>query len=307
MDLELAKEFIEHGCPVFKLRRRAKKDWATLGEFIPAKKAWQLTKPDIKELGNFNPIKYGLAVVTGVKFDVIDIDPRNGGKESWQTMAAAKIIPDVKFMVKTPRNGVHLYINRTGMPSRSNIFPGIDLKAGTIDGTGRGFVVFPGTRKYSHDGMYEVHLRDPNAWEMLDKPDKSKGYAPLREILRTQYEFRQQRVSWNNGVYTGPILTEEQVRDVLSFACRQLVDLEASKLGEHSDKLYFVCCTFGGLISGSGLDEQEARQAVLIVAKKMGFEQEYVLEKIERGFAWGKQRPINLFPSFDELGLKGFG
>jgi hypothetical protein len=88
--------------------------------------------------------------VTGTAYDVLDVDPRNGGVESFEAMAAdlGDNGPRVYCRVATPRGGQHLYIAPLGIGSHNGIAPGIDLKGGYADGTGRGFVYFVPTERY---------------------------------------------------------------------------------------------------------------------------------------------------------------
>jgi hypothetical protein len=86
--------------------------------------------------------------VTGIVYDVIDIDPRNGGKESFEKMSEAlgDDGPEVLWKVKTPSGGLHLYVESLGIRKRKfRSLPGIDLQAGDGDGLGRGFVFLPPT------------------------------------------------------------------------------------------------------------------------------------------------------------------
>jgi putative DNA primase/helicase len=86
-----------------------------------------------------------IAIRTGPFSDlvVIDIDPRNGGDESWidvEAMAANREIDLTSRTVVTGSGGTHVYYHYPRdrrIPSRGNFLPGIDCKA---DG---GYVVAP--------------------------------------------------------------------------------------------------------------------------------------------------------------------
>lgn len=90
-----------------------------------------------------------VALATGHLFDVVDIDPRNGGTETYQRLLEMENpktntgpIPDVHGKVTTASGGLHLYIEPTGggnfatTPSRPAL-QGIDFR-----GKG-GYVVAP--------------------------------------------------------------------------------------------------------------------------------------------------------------------
>jgi AAA domain/Bifunctional DNA primase/polymerase, N-terminal len=85
--------------------------------------------------------------VTGLVYDVIDIDPRNGGRNSLDKLddALGDNGPEIAWRVRTPSAGLHLYIASLGIGSHNGFLPGIDLKGGNPDGSGRGFVFLPPT------------------------------------------------------------------------------------------------------------------------------------------------------------------
>jgi hypothetical protein len=83
----------------------------------------------------------------GVVYDVIDIDPRNGGAESIQVLSEklGDDGPEIYWQVNTPSGGKHLWIASLGIGSHGGFLPGLDLKGGREDGTSRGFVFLPPT------------------------------------------------------------------------------------------------------------------------------------------------------------------
>jgi hypothetical protein len=116
---------------------------------------WQRYPADMDVLAGYRPGD-ALAAVCGITFDVIDIDPRNGGKFSFNRMSdeLGDSAPKVYGMSKTPSGGTHLYIAALGIGSHNGFMPGIDLKGGFPDGSGRGFVFIPPTIRpvKGHDG-----------------------------------------------------------------------------------------------------------------------------------------------------------
>jgi hypothetical protein len=105
---------------------------------------WQRYPADPDILANYRRGD-ALGAVCGITFDVIDVDPRNGGKFSFQRMSdeLGDFGPVVYGKVKTPSGGMHYYIAALGIGSHNNIMPGVDLKGGFLDETGRGFVFIP--------------------------------------------------------------------------------------------------------------------------------------------------------------------
>lgn len=121
---------------------------------------WQRTRPDEELVDAWQPGD-AMCAVTGVVYDVIDVDPRNGGLDSFTKLSddLGEDGPEVYWEVKTPSGGFHMYIAALGIGSHNGFMPGIDLKGGKTDKTGRGFVFLPPTQR------------------------KGGGYKPMRPLL----------------------------------------------------------------------------------------------------------------------------
>lgn len=88
----------------------------------------------IKAWWNTNP-RYNIGLPTGIRFDVIDIDPPTGMHSYLQLRALGdphtgkSPIPEVHGKVATASGGVHLYIERAGRGNAVNLLPGIDIRS----------------------------------------------------------------------------------------------------------------------------------------------------------------------------------
>jgi hypothetical protein len=85
---------------------------------------------------------HNIGLPTGHRFDVIDIDPKKGGAQSFLELLPAWYekphpIPDVHGIAVTASGGMHLYMRPTGKPNFADLRPGIDYR-----GKG-GYVVAP--------------------------------------------------------------------------------------------------------------------------------------------------------------------
>lgn len=144
-----------------------------------------------------------LCGVTGVAYDVLDVDPRNGGKES-----LARLLDDLPegletyARVSTPSGGWHFYIAPLGIGSRGGFLPGLDLKGGREDGTSRGFVFMPPTERMSkgpNPGL-KTYL-----WvEGPEFPDED-GDGRLAELIE-QYVSERRSANGSGGQGTGDTL-----------------------------------------------------------------------------------------------------
>lgn len=194
-----------------------------------------------------------LAAVTGVVYDVLDIDPRNGGRESLTVLSSelGDSGPDIYWKIRTPRGGLHLYVAPLGIGSHNGFLPGLDLKGGRDDGSSRGFVFLPPTvrfnRRYKEiesgglPGEYSAALSDFILRElekkvesdMLNMPNvpnmsnTTSGRKPAEELRREVLEASsgQQRFALLRYVYE---LEKEglEERDILSQTRSVLREIE---------------------------------------------------------------------------------
>lgn len=135
--LQSALECAKRGWRVFPVVPKRKsplvKDWQSRATTDPKTiKRWWDKFPDAN-----------LGVLTGRSSGIIvlDVDPRNGGIQSWKDLESQVGQVDT-FKVKTGAHGTHNYFTDLGgeeLRSTSNLLPGIDLK------TAGGFVVGPGS------------------------------------------------------------------------------------------------------------------------------------------------------------------
>lgn len=128
----------------------------------------------------------GFAMVCGQVFDVIDVDPRNGGAESLAELVKEGLIPPVTYVVRTPSGGWHLYVAPLGVPKGTPL-PGIDLQAAgscvAIPGT-EGYEVvpkpdWPDLGEQSPDAPDRLRVRLASRVPRLPSP--ARGQADLGE------------------------------------------------------------------------------------------------------------------------------
>ncbi len=160
--LEVARALIQAGIPVF----AAPPDLDEVGNWRPSgghqgsgywlPSGWQRTVPTEHVLDGapFPPWDraawrpgYALAAVMGHGLDAVDIDPRNGGDASLASLNGC--LPRTIGWQATPSGGRHLLVTALEVGSRDAVLPGLDLKGGRPDGTGRGFVWIAPTVKVS--------------------------------------------------------------------------------------------------------------------------------------------------------------
>lgn len=149
--LTVARHLIEHGVPIFLAEPVLDHEgrWVPTGGVggyrLPS--AWQRTEPDVTVLDRWRP-GFALCMVTGHGVDVLDVDPRSGGAESYRDMKAAGAVPCLYGQAASPSAGGHGLMRSLGIRSRDGFMPGLDLKAG-VDGHGHGFVFIAPTVRLS--------------------------------------------------------------------------------------------------------------------------------------------------------------
>lgn len=187
--LAMARKLVRYGMPVFPARVDENGDpdrddvrWAR----------WQKYPADFDILRQYRPGD-ALAAVCGITYDVIDIDPRNGGNFSARRMSEdlGDMGPVVYGRVKTPSGGSHLYVAALGIGSHNNVMPGIDLKGGNPDGTSRGFVFLPPTIRpvkgldgnagviSGHDAADRIRM---GTYRWIEQPKQCDGDSSSEEL-----------------------------------------------------------------------------------------------------------------------------
>lgn len=124
------------GTPLFRLRAQA--DGPIKGRYA-APKNWQKRTADQNDRALLAQPGDAVAMVCGQAYDVLDVDPRNGG--SVEALRVAGPIPRVHHVVATPSGGWHLYVSPLSV-GKGKLPPGVDLQ-----GAGR-FVLAPPTEGY---------------------------------------------------------------------------------------------------------------------------------------------------------------
>jgi AAA domain-containing protein/bifunctional DNA primase/polymerase-like protein len=181
--LQDAHTLVDLGVPVFsgRLDRNGDPD----GLHDPRWKNWHTTVPSHAKVSRYRQGE-ALCAVTGVSFDVLDYDPRNGGELSLRQLDRdlGDDGPSKFWEVKTPSGGRHLWISTLGIGSRPGFMPGLDLKGGLPDGTSRGFVFLPPTVRPSKDPASLGRLIAYRATMELTDPQGDGNVADLIDYIQ---------------------------------------------------------------------------------------------------------------------------
>lgn len=145
--LSVARELVRAGVPVFLARPD---DTHPTGYRLP--KVWDHFTAQPNALDAWTP-ELAVVAVTGCGLDLVDIDPRSGGALD-SIRASGVTMPEGYLMAETPSGGTHYFVKSIGVPSLDGVFPGIDLKSGAPDGSGRGLAFLaPTVRRSKVNGV----------------------------------------------------------------------------------------------------------------------------------------------------------
>jgi hypothetical protein len=286
--LDLAREFISHSVPVF-IAKPVPLNWTGRTEFFYPDD-WPYLDANEKHLEGWKP-NYAVCAVTGIEFDVLDIDPRNGGDLIEQVLRTNGMMPPPRGAVATPRGGRHYYIKRTHFRKHTP-WEGVDLQAGHDGGHGRGFVFIPPTRRKGK--LYE--LTQALDWDALRATESSEEYAKFYRYLYSRYDFTKSELHHQDtGRYT--LNLSEVDREDLHDRLQEIAqNIRYAEVGTRDNALNKYCFTMGGLVVGSALDEQ---YAIRLIEKATSYwditqseRDHWVTPKILRGIEQGKQFPI---------------
>lgn len=185
--LAVARVLVSAGIPLVCARpaRHADGGWdpaggtGGCGYWLP--RGWQHSEPDRRVVDEWQPGD-ALAAVMGHGVDAIDVDPRNGGDLSRETLVGRGIMPRVVGVAATPSGGTHEFITSLGVGSRDALLPGLDVKGGRPAGSSRGLVFVAPTVKRSKTTGELVAYRWVSAPDFASVPatdSSGEGLAAL--------------------------------------------------------------------------------------------------------------------------------
>ena len=259
--LEVAHHLVDMGAPVFP----APPNHSRPGEFIYPDQ-WQHYKPNHAAVDRWRP-GWALAMVTGVVFDVIDVDPRNGGRlTALQKLLGGGVpadLPRSYGWAHTPSAGDHYLIGRTHLPKCKPV-TGIDLQSGADDGAGRGFVFIAPTVRISKFGPrkgepveYWWDLEPAGHPDILET---DPGRRALIELCKAQTAPRRVPAAaavseddWFTSA--GGTWTPAEAQRVIDG---QLKAVESAREGHVNDTLGGAARVLGRFVAGGYLSEDDA-------------------------------------------------
>ncbi len=303
--LEVGRQLVRWGIPVF----LAYPDPAAKTGFRPAKR-WEQTKVgDETAIDRWHP-GLALCAVMGRGLDLVDLDPRDGGTYAALQAALDGNVPHIYAAASTPSGGQHLFIASLWCGSRDATWPGIDIKSGMPDGTGRGFAfIAPTIRASKVDGQLRSYRWDfhPEGTWLGQADDSGARIGDYITHLRSQtsamtrghggpawwQEFMAQKEPQPAAAAERAI--NDKLADVRAFD-------PASGTGFRK-ALLTAALTLGGYVGAGYIDEGDARiRLAEAVAAYWGNPPNDEDELwIQQGLDDGNVRPFAVYTPEDEL------
>jgi hypothetical protein len=249
---------------------------------------WQNAPADPTALAAWQP-GLAAAVVCGHAFDVIDVDPRHGGRQSLDGLAEAGMLPRIYGQDSTPQGGLHLFIAPLGVGSRDGFAPGLDLKGGRPDGTGRGFVfIAPTWRK---GGTY-AWIEPPELDALADGDESGEALAELVRSLKAD-------VGWTDDPaqrYAGPPPVGREAAYLAAMLTNLAGEVAATVEGSRNRTLFVAAMKAGSFVAGAGLDRDAAVSALRDAALRAGLGEREIMRTLASGLRIGDAHPRTVPP-----------
>lgn len=292
--LSIARQLASAGIPIFIANPAENKTG-----YVPPS-GWQNTVADPSVVDLWRP-GLALCAVMGSGLDLIDIDPRNGGTLNDEIDAVVGY-----GLVATPSGGVHKFIKSLEAGSRDNLFPGVDVKGGRPDGTGRGFVFLaPTVRASAVDGVERPYtwIQGPSDWNVED----SSGSA-LAQKISSLVGVRSVAVDspdwWQEFTTQGPPQSAQAAHRAINNKLIEVTSWTPDCGVGFRSALMRAAITMGGYVAADVLsvDEAEAR-LIEAVSSVWGSPDSDDLLWIQQGLVDGQGRPFTVLTAAELLAV----
>lgn len=201
-DLEIARRLARDGIPVF-IAPPSDDPKDSSGFRLP--RNWQQTQADPAVLDHWQP-GWAVCLVTGHGLDLVDLDLYVNERAD-ALLLNEGLLPDPYGAADTASGGLHVFVRSLGVASKNALFPGIDVKSGTPEGSGRGFAfIAPTVKKSKATGELATYswITPPDASAARQAEGDHSG-VPLAERIRQARAGGQVKAAGNGS---GPDLRQ---------------------------------------------------------------------------------------------------
>lgn len=201
---------------------------------------------------------------------VVDIDPRNGGYESWGRIVAENGKPSTPLASWTGGGGIHLIFRASGSRYRKSIGNGLDLKH-------RGYIVLPPSVHPSG-----AAYRWAAFGEAPPMPPWLDGMARIAAPAFAPDAPRLVREQWG-GDHTTPY-----GRAILDRQCARIT---GASPGAYNDTICSVVFSVWQWVAGNEISHDDALMAVMLACERTGNNNHKTANVIERASRAGMAHP----------------
>lgn len=320
----LAEYLIRQGVPVF--YEKPAYLLADQGFVFDHKYGWNDFKPEMERLDKIRDLysrkplralKYGWGAVTGVQYDVIDVDVQHDGHTSYLKLKKLGVLPPSFGRYRTPSGGWHIFAPRSGLRKKKDVkgFKGIDFLMGADHEEpkkrGRAFTYIYPTIKYgkmrpSEEGgveykekMYSPSLGSYVMEAPVDVPLLLEGQKDPRHARWLEWLVMEAGAVaeeppppevpvpiWSGG---GPSRREQAYLDKVLSNLDQ--EVRGAPPGASNDTFVRACKAAGNYIAGAGLDEARAYAVLMNAGRARGVHDPEPEDIWRRNVADGKLKP----------------
>jgi hypothetical protein len=269
--LAAALGYAAKGWPVFPIKPMTK---VPAGELVPHGLKDASTDPATIRRWWARLPKANVGLLTGLAFDVLDIDGDEGMAALVTEMPAEA--PTIDGPTADTGKGTHCYVLATGLGNRAGVLPHLDWR-----GAG-GYVVAPPS-VHPSGAVYRWHCG-------AEDPDFGPS-APLHPVPHWLLDLLTRRPE----PVPSPVATVGPSRDTNAYG-RRALEGEVGKVllapvGSRNDQLNRSAFALGQLIAGGVLGVDEVISALLVAAERCGLPTTEARNSIASGLRAGSAQP----------------
>lgn len=217
-------------------------------------RSWKNASPSRQRLRNWKPGD-AVAVVSGHTFDVVDVDPRNGGHDTFAQLM--DLLPEPLAILQTPSpGGLHYYVPPTGFPT---------VRFGGIDYLGRHHLAYiPPTQRPRHQGAGYVWLQYPQ-FDLRRSPD-SRFVEALMDLTQKAAPKRPSMGQTQQRV----LVADGEVRDLHAMLSWAHSVVATCSRGNRNSTLNRIAYHLGKALPGDSASYALAEDQLLSACHKNG-------------------------------------
>src|SRR5690606_10111682 len=223
-------------------------------------------------------------------------------------------VPSLRYYAgaSAPGGGRHLLVKSLGVWSRNNVFPGVDVKAGMPDGSGRGFAFIAPTVKISKAtgelASYQWATEPDLAALEQEGPGDATGEPLAARIRELKGNTGVAKLGsgapdwWREFLLNREPQSAPAAERAIAEKLRAVAEWTPESGAGFRDVLLAAAFTLGGYVGGGYLDADDAEARLTgAVSAVWGDPDDDDRLWIEQGLTDGQNQPFYVYTAADEL------